>query len=177
MTNSKILLAVFILLANIAFGQNNLFNFLSENDKTLTKQEKAKIDRLKKNLVFKEFHVSNVGSVKALENRDKLPINLPNVKGVLFAERTQLDALNENEFIWEGVFPNDEGSIFINSTKDGVFGRIKYQETTYSIESIGKGKVLILLHDNEVFTPNECGTDALSGHIDHEINLESRTHN
>jgi len=98
MTNSKILLAVFILLANFAFGQNNLFNFLSENDKTLTKQEKAKIDRLKKNLVFKEFHVAIVGSVKALENRDKLPINLPNVKGILFAERTQLDALNENEF-------------------------------------------------------------------------------
>lgn len=176
MTNSKILLAVFILLANFAFSQNNLFNFLSENDKTLTKLEKAKIDRLKKNLVFKEFHVSNVGNVKALENRDKLPINLPNVKGVLFAERTHLDALNENEFIWEGVFPNDEGSIFINSTKDGVFGRIKYQEITYSIESIGKGKVLILLHDNEVFTPNECGTDASSGHIDHEINLETRTH-
>jgi len=98
MTNSKILLAVFILLANFAFGQNNLFNFLSENDKALTKQEKAKIDRLKKNLVFKEFHVAIVGSVKALENRDKLPINLPNVKGILFAERTQLDALNENEF-------------------------------------------------------------------------------
>jgi hypothetical protein len=47
--------------------------------------------------------------VKALENRNVLPINIPNVKGILLAERTKLDAINENEYIWEGVFPNDEG--------------------------------------------------------------------
>lgn len=152
MTKSKILLAVLILLTNIAFGQNTLFNFLSENDKTFTKQELAKIDKLKENLVFKEFHVANVGSVRSLENGKVLPINLPSVKGVLLAERTQIVALNENEFIWEGVFPNDEGSIFINATNEGIFGRVKYQEFTYSIEALGKGKILMLLHDNEVFT-------------------------
>lgn len=176
MTKSKILLAVLILLTNIAFGQNTLFNFLSENDKTFTKQELAKIDKLKENLVFKEFHVANVGSVRSLENGKVLPINLPSVKGVLLAERTQIVALNENEFIWEGVFPNDEGSIFINATNEGIFGRVKYQEFTYSIEALGKGKILMLLHDNEVFTPNECGTDHSSGHLDHNTKLESRTH-
>jgi hypothetical protein len=36
MKNSKIILEVFILLANITYGQNKLFNFLSENAKTLT---------------------------------------------------------------------------------------------------------------------------------------------
>jgi len=176
MTKSKILLSVLIFLANLSFGQNKLFNFLSENDKTLTKQEKSKIDKLKQNLVFKEFHVANVGSVKALENRNVLPINLPNVKGVLLAERTKLDAIDEKEFIWEGEFPNDEGSIFINATNEGAFGRIKYLGSTYTIEAIGKGKSLLLLHDNEVFTPNECGTDHSSSHIDDDIKLETRTH-
>jgi hypothetical protein len=114
--------------------------------------------------------------VKALENRNVLPINIPNVKGILLAERTKLDATNENEYIWEGVFPNDEGSIFINSTMEGIFGRVKYQEFTYTIESIGKGKILMLLNNNEVFTPSECGTDHSYSDLDKNVKLESRNH-
>jgi hypothetical protein len=170
----KILTVIFLFFSSSSFSQK-FINELDFKKLKFDKKQEEKIRLIKANKVFKEVKIVNIGNIKSLESRQKLPINLPNLKGVIQAERTKLEAKSNEEFIWEGIFPNDEGSIFINGTKDGIYGRINYSNESYSIEAIDKEKSLLILIDPETFTVEECGI-ANEGkvYIRDEIKAESR---
>jgi hypothetical protein len=93
------LIAVSFFTINIPFnlyGQNKLlFTYLDENKTVFDQRSEDQIRKIKSNNVFKSVGMINIGNVKVLESRNKLPVNLPNSNKVILATRIKLEVLNE----------------------------------------------------------------------------------
>ncbi len=80
---------------------------------------------------------------------NSITFNFPPVNAILTAKTNYTEKFDSENYVWNGIFPNDEGDITIISEGKLRYGNLTYKDHFYSFEDTGNGLSLI----KEIETP------------------------
>jgi hypothetical protein len=159
----KILFFTFFLAVTFsAYSQGNssqhLISEISESDLGLDNAQLAKLNRLRNKSQYKSVKPIRIGNIASLQQRGGvLPIKVPGVNKPYLFKASRIEAEDDNNFIWEGKLPNEEGIVTIYSKNNSFFGFIEIGVKMYEIKDLGEKQNVLIEIDESTFPDWKCG--------------------
>lgn len=135
---------------------------LSQVEYKFDSKQNQRLESLRSNASFQDIKVITVGNLGDFDKKGFLPLVIPGTNTSVIVNRTTVNVFSDSKYQWNGVMSDDSGDVFINSSEDGVYGRIRYNGDIYMLEGLGGNIAALIKIDNSKYTPNECGVDGLN---------------
>lgn len=155
------------------FAQSNieqvLLEEIAETELRVTNEQRNRLENVKRNPIYKRVQAIKVGNIKALQNRSRLPITIPGRQELFTARVDRLEAISEEEFVWNGIIEEEKGTVLIIAKNGAIYGQINIGNEIYEIHDLGKQQNILVQINETIYTEAECATENPS-----EIELNER---
>jgi hypothetical protein len=143
-----------------SFSQNqSLFEIINEKELSLKSEHSLKLEKLKKNKLYKSIELIKLGNVSKLSktNNGALPIKIPGITKSYIAKPVEIEYFSEEDFIWRGEFKKDNGYINLICKNNEIFGNIQIGDRFFEIQSFEPKKNIIIEYNEAELSKMTCG--------------------
>lgn len=142
-----------------------------------TESQIKKINSLTRNNLHKSVQFVKLGNFSKLVSSNKgfLPIQIPGSSKIYLANPVDIEYYSESDYKWVGKINSDNGEVIIICKNDEIFGQISFNSRIFEIQSLGKGKNILIELDNTELEKYKCGSDNsyISPQILNEVDKKS----
>ncbi|PJA95794.1 MAG: hypothetical protein CO129_09905 [Ignavibacteriales bacterium CG_4_9_14_3_um_filter_34_10] len=156
------ILGLILLIPVKTFSQNqSLFEITNEKELLLTNEHSQKLEKLKKNKLYKSIELIKLGNVSKISktNNGALPIKIPGITKSYVAKPVEIEYSSEENFIWKGEFKKDDGYIKLICKNGEIFGNIQINNRFFEIQSFEPGKNVIIEYNEKELAEMTCGNN------------------
>lgn len=161
-------------------GQSDpvLFEEKTLDELELNSGQSAKYNVYKSNNIYKYVNPIVIGNLKALFNRQKLPIKLPGQNAPVIFEKTSIETYDDLNFEFYGISQDGEGEIHLTGKDGKLLGNLHYKERIFEIYDLGLRKNIIVEFSDIIKQGSDCALGSIEqeqkNHIENKPVLETR---